>query len=96
MNKVVILKILLRDSPCGFLQVPLPEWEAKKLVAQWIGNELTGIVGRTDTAMDGSLAWAFRADNVSAMHTMDMGAMQAEQQLAAQQMGVSGRLQGWR
>ncbi len=74
-QKLIGLKFLLKDSPCGFLQIVLPEADAKTLVSAWMHGG-TNIVGSYDKP-EGT--WGVNLTNVSAIHSFDPSQSQPTQ-----------------
>lgn len=79
------VRLLLEYS--HFLQIPLAEADANRLIDGWENGHLKGILSSKGFATPG-LKWAVRVDKVIGVHTFDL---EAQQRAAQQQQGQQGR-----
>lgn len=73
--KMLGVKFLLRNTPCGFISAILPETDARELFHRF----LNGLFGPNDTVGSFGLegGWGVKLSDVTALHTYDP--RQAEQ-----------------
>lgn len=78
--KVMVVKFLLRNVPCGFISALMTEAEARNTVRTFLSGEWKlrdrMIAGNSDSPYGG---WGVRWEDVAAVHTFD-----PEEQVIAQ------------
>ena len=71
--KQIILVILLKNNPCGFLSVMMTEDQAREICNNWLSGayKLKGIP-RIGDAHHGGGSWGINIDDILGMHTTEV------------------------